>query len=105
MGFVCHFFGVGAVQNPIKHTPVAEAVPEHIFNMFFQKSHQKTRSKKVSVFTFPMLFFLTLKRRTLFTPFLPKWPQRHQKGHLNALFFNENWFKYRIKEDEIELPE
>ena len=48
MGFVCHFFGVGAVQNPIKHTHVAEAVPGHIFNMLLQKILPKMTPKGVS---------------------------------------------------------
>ena len=87
MGFVCHFFGIGAVQNPIKHTFVAETVPEHIFNMLFHKSHQKTLQKGLLLSHGFCHFGTILKHRPLFTPFLQKWRQRHQKGHLNATIF------------------
>ena len=48
LGFVCHFFDVGAIQNPIKQTLVAEAVPGHIFNMLLQKILPKMTPKEVS---------------------------------------------------------
>ena len=41
-------FSVGAVQNPIKHIPVAEAVSGHIFNMLLQKILPKMTPKGVS---------------------------------------------------------
>ena len=51
IGFVCHCFGVGAVQNPMKHTHVAEAVPGHIFNMLLQKILPKMTPKRGKFFT------------------------------------------------------
>ena len=50
-GFRVSLFGVGAVQNPIKHIPVAEAVPGHIFNMFLQKILPKMTPKRREFFT------------------------------------------------------
>ena len=41
-------FGVGAVQNPMKHIPVAEAVSGHIFNMLLQKILLKMIPKGVT---------------------------------------------------------
>ena len=35
--FRCHFFGVVAVRDPIKQTPVAEVVQGRNFNMFFSE--------------------------------------------------------------------
>ena len=45
MGFVCDFFGIGAIQNPTKHTPIAAADPSYIFNMLFSKNSSKNDSK------------------------------------------------------------
>jgi len=50
-GFRVSLFGVGAVQNPIKHTPVAEAIPGHIFNMLLQKILPKMTPKRGKFFT------------------------------------------------------
>ena len=62
-------FSVGAVQNPIKHIPAAEAVSGHIFNMLLQKILPKMTPKGVS---FSRHFGRSLKHRSLFTPFLIK---------------------------------
>ena len=62
-------FSVGAVQNPIKHIPAAEAVSGHIFNMLLQKILPKMTPKGV---TFSRHFERSLKHRSLFTPFLIK---------------------------------
>ena len=51
MDFVCHFVGVGAVPNPIKHTLVAEAVPGHIRpTCFKEKSTKNTLLKSMGGF-------------------------------------------------------
>ena len=62
-------FSVGAVQNPIKHIPAAEAVSGHIFNMLLQKILQKMTPKGVN---FSRHVGRSLKHRSLFTPFLIK---------------------------------
>ena len=111
IGFVCHFFSVGAVQDPIKQTPVAAAVPSHIFNMLLQKILPKMTPKRVSFSSGLRQFGMIFKHRTLFASFLPKWRQRHQKGHLNDTLFGP--FVWKLAQsprkgrlnDPPELPE
>ena len=64
-GFRVSLFGVGAAQNPIKHIPVAEAVSNHIFNMFLQKK-QKMGPKGVSFFARFMSFWEDLEESLSF---------------------------------------
>ena len=80
-GFRVSLLDVGAVQNPIKRDPVAEAVPGHIFNMLSQKDNQKKGSNKVSVFIFLRRSFFQFSSVELFFYFLPEWPQIHKREH------------------------
>ena len=45
-------FSVGAIQNPIKHIPAAEAVSGHTFNMLLQKTLAKRTPKGVCFIRF-----------------------------------------------------
>ena len=57
MAVVCHFFDVGAVRHPIKHTHVAEAVLGHIFNMLLQEILPKMSPKRAAAFARVLSFW------------------------------------------------
>ena len=103
MGFVCHFFDVGAVQDPIKQTPVTAAVPRHIFNMLLQKILQKMTPKGVSFShactSFWKEFEASLSFYTLFDKVMQKASKRHQQMTLFLDFLSEMYRK-EFKNDD-----
>ena len=88
LGFVCHFFDVGAIHKPDKTHSCCSGGSEPHFQHAFSENPSKNYIKVEVVFRTGLSQFSTnLRHRSLFTLFWPKLLWKHQKGHPNDPIF------------------
>ena len=84
LSFVCRFFDVGAIQNPIEHLCCSGGSEPHFKNVFSENPFKNAFKTEVVSRT-GLRIKRRLRQRFLFTLF-SKLPRKHKKDILMTLF-------------------